>query len=151
MNDTIRNFGWPGTQIGESEHWVVLLRPQQATLGALVLACKEDVQALHNLSPAALAEMPGLMLRCEQLLSQAFGYEKINHLMLMMVDPHVHYHVLPRYSTAQRCQVEGLEAVTFEDAGWPALPRLDLPTALSATQHAALAQMLRAQWPQGSN
>ncbi len=147
MNDTITSFGWPETLIGESEHWVALLRPQQATLGALVLACKEDAQALHALSPAALADMPGMMQRCEQLLSAAFSYDKVNHLMLMMVDPHVHYHVLPRYSTPQRCPVEALEDVVFEDAGWPALPRLDAPTALSATQHAALAAMLRARWP----
>ncbi len=146
MNDTITNFGHPQTLIGESDAWVVLLRPQQATLGALVLACKEDVLALHDVSAAALAEMPTMMSRCEALLQDAFGYDKINHLMLMMVDPHVHYHVLPRYAEPRRCNVPALADVVFEDAGWPALPRLDAPTALDDEQRLALTAMLRERW-----
>ena len=30
------------------------------------------------------------------------AYERINYLMLMMVDPHVHFHVIPRYSGEPR-------------------------------------------------
>jgi diadenosine tetraphosphate (Ap4A) HIT family hydrolase len=39
---------------------------------------------------------------------------KINYLMLMMVDPHVHFHVLPRYEGDR--SHGGIEVV---DAGWP--------------------------------
>src|SRR3546814_2464599 len=35
MNDTILKFGYPATLIREYEHWVVLLRPAQLTLGSL--------------------------------------------------------------------------------------------------------------------
>ena len=38
MNPTIEKFGYPGTLIGETAHWVVLLRPAQVTLGSLVVA-----------------------------------------------------------------------------------------------------------------
>ena len=33
----------------------------------------------------------------EASVSKAFSYQKINYLMLMMVDPDVHFHVIPRY------------------------------------------------------
>ncbi len=38
MNKTIVRFGYPATLVAEYEHWVVLLRPEQPTLGSLVLA-----------------------------------------------------------------------------------------------------------------
>ena len=37
MNDTILRFGHPATVIAEYPHWFVLLRPEQPTLGSLVL------------------------------------------------------------------------------------------------------------------
>ena len=40
MNATLTKFGYPGTLLHESEHWCVLMRPQQVTLGALVLAAR---------------------------------------------------------------------------------------------------------------
>lgn len=146
MNDTIKNFGHPESLIGESAHWVVLLRPQQATLGALVLACKEPATALNDLSTEALADMPAMMTRCEALLHSMFSYDKINYLMLMMVDPHVHYHVLPRYAEPRSAPVAGLEGVRFGDAGWPALPRLDAPTALTQAQREALTAAIKERW-----
>ncbi len=33
MNQTILKFGYPQGLIQEYEHWVILLRPQQVTLG----------------------------------------------------------------------------------------------------------------------
>jgi hypothetical protein len=32
MNETINKFGYPKTLLKEYKHWVVLLRPKQATL-----------------------------------------------------------------------------------------------------------------------
>lgn len=40
MNATIEKFGYPATLIAEFDHWLVLLRPAQPTLGSLVLAAK---------------------------------------------------------------------------------------------------------------
>ena len=34
----------------------------------------------------------------ERALRATFDHQKINYLALMMVDPHVHFHVIPRYS-----------------------------------------------------
>ncbi|MGI9325826.1 MAG: HIT family protein [Pseudomonadales bacterium] len=146
MNSTLTTFGYPDTLIYEGQSWVVLLRPKQATLGALVLACKEEALALSAISNAARTEMATLMCRCEALLETAFEFDKINYLMLMMIDPHVHYHVLPRYSATQKSALPALAGVEFADAGWPALPRLDLAAETTPEQNAALVTLLREQW-----
>ena len=40
INDTIKKFGYPATLVKDYDHWVVLLRPAQVTLGSLVVAAK---------------------------------------------------------------------------------------------------------------
>src|SRR3546814_21143479 len=52
-NATMTKFGYPQTLIRDYAHWAVLLRPQQATLGALVLACQDDARAFGGISAAA--------------------------------------------------------------------------------------------------
>lgn len=119
LNDTMRKFGAPQTIIHSFQHWSVMLRPAQATLGALVLAAHEPVTAFSQLSPAGFAEMHVAVNQIERALIQAFQYDKINYLMLMMVDPDVHFHVIPRYA-----QPQSFAGKTFTDAGWPAVPNL---------------------------
>lgn len=119
MNSTIVKFGYPGTLIKSYERWCVLLRPSQATLGALVLAHMGEETAFSDLPPEAFAELGAVTRDIEASLKAFRPYEKINYLMLMMVDPHVHFHVLPRYQSSQT-----FEGVAFEDKGWPAVPNL---------------------------
>jgi diadenosine tetraphosphate (Ap4A) HIT family hydrolase len=57
--------------------------------------------------------------------------------MLMMVDPHVHFHILPRYAGERR-----FGAIDFEDKGWPGLP--DLSSTHPATD--SLVEALRDSW-----
>jgi diadenosine tetraphosphate (Ap4A) HIT family hydrolase len=141
VNQTMRNFGYPASAVAEYDHWAVLLRPQQATLGALVLVCREEATAFSAVSPAAFAELDRAVREIEAALGAAFAYEKINYLMLMMVDPHVHFHVLPRYPAPRE-----LAGVTFTDPGWPRLP--DLGNAPSVTEdcRAAVMAALKASW-----
>ena len=56
MNPTIEKFGYPATLVHEFEHWVVLLRPAQVTLGSLVMAAKSDATAFADLPREAFAE-----------------------------------------------------------------------------------------------
>jgi diadenosine tetraphosphate (Ap4A) HIT family hydrolase len=126
MNQTIEKFGYPSTLIREFEHWAVLLRPAQVTLGSLVLASKSNATAYGDLSPAAFAEQGEIIATIEEALRAFTGYERINYLMLMMVDPHVHFHVIPRYSESRHWH--GLE---FSDAGWPGPPQLGNATTLT--------------------
>ena len=138
MNETIAKFGHPATLIAEYDHWVVLLRPTQPTLGALVLAAKSDATAFGDLPAAAHAELKVATAAIEAALSKAVGYAKINYLMLMMVDPHVHFHVLPRYE-GERSGA----GLTVVDAGWPAQPDLGQAVKLDDAQIAALVDWLK--------
>ncbi len=119
FNATMRKFGAPQTIIRSFECWSVMLRPAQATLGALVLAAHEPAKAFSELSPAVFAELHDATNRIECALTKAFQYDKINYLMLMMVDPDVHFHVIPRYA-----QPKCFEGKEFSDAGWPVFPQL---------------------------
>src|SRR6185503_19735245 len=134
MNPTILKFGYPDSLVKDYEHWLVLLRPAQVTLGALVLAAKSDATAYGALPPAAFAEQGEIVAAIERALAAFTAYERINYLMLMMVDPQVHFHVIPRYSEPRRWQ-----GVEFPDAGWPGPPQLGSAVQLSNAQIAALA------------
>ena len=118
-NDTMRKFGFPDTLVRDFEYWVVLLRPAQVTLGSLILAAKSDATAFGALPPGAHAELATITADIESMLQSTIGYERINYLMLMMVDPHVHFHVFPRYEG-----IRSFESITIEDSGWPGPPDL---------------------------
>ncbi len=142
MNNTIKKFGYPESLIHDYKHWLILLRPKQVTLGSLVLAYKGTESRAGDVPAEAYAELSNIKQDIESVLHQLFGMEKINYLMLMMVDKEVHYHVIPRYS-----HPVSFSDIRFEDAGWPALPRLDCCTPLSAKQHLALTELLQKNWP----
>ena len=129
MNPTMEKFGYPATLLREFEHWVILLRPAQVTLGSLVLAAKSDATAYHQIPREAFAEQAEAVQAIEAALASFTQYERLNYLMLMMVDPNVHFHVIPRYSEPRRWG--GIE---FPDAGWPGPPQLASALALEADQ-----------------
>ena len=142
MNPTIEKFGWPATLVAAYEHWLVLLRPAQPTLGSLVLAARSDATAFADLPPAAFGELETAIAAIEQTLAKAVNYTKINYLMLMMVDPNVHFHVIPRYEGTRSA-----EGVEVEDKGWPKIPALGEAVELGAGERDALVSWLKARWP----
>ena len=44
-HETLLKFNYPNTLLREYQHWAVLLRPKQVTVGSLVLICTEDAGA----------------------------------------------------------------------------------------------------------
>jgi diadenosine tetraphosphate (Ap4A) HIT family hydrolase len=142
MNETIAKFGHPATLIAEYDHWVVLLRPAQPTLGALVLAAKSDATAFGDLPVDAHAELKIATAAIEAALRQAVGYARINYLMLMMVDPHVHFHVIPRYEGEREAR-----GIAIADTGWPKIPVLGDAVELDREQTASLVAWLQDSWP----
>ena len=139
MNETIRTFGYPATLVREYDHWVVLLRPAQPTLGSLVLAAKSEATAFGDLSAEAHAELARITQALETALGAFVGYAKNNYLMLMMVDPHVHFHVIPRYDGVR--EWNGRE---FVDVGWPKLPDLGHAIALTDDEKTQLSEAIAA-------
>ncbi|WP_236024662.1 HIT family protein [Arenibaculum pallidiluteum] len=140
-NATMRKFGHPQTLVAETAHWSVLVRPQQVTLGSLVLACREPVRAFGEVSPGAFAELQPVVSALEALLSGFVAYERINYLMLMMVDPDVHFHVIPRYQGTR-----SFEGTAFPDAGWPAQPALGSAVEPAPEMLDRIVAALRGRW-----
>ena len=136
-NATIEKFGYPATLVREFEHWLVLVRPAQVTLGSLVLAAKSDATAYRQLPIEAFAEQAAVIAAVEDGLAAFCRYDRINYLMLMMVDPHVHFHVIPRYSDEREWN-----GVALPDTGWPGPPDLKSAVQLTPDQIGALRDQL---------
>jgi len=140
-NQTAVRFGYPETIVREYDHWLVLLREAQATLGSLVLCAKADVTEFSALSREAFFEMGAVVKDIEKALKAAFNYDKINYMMLMMVDPNVHFHVIPRYAEPRSAC-----GLTIPDPGWPALPQLGSAHQLSPAEREALIEHVSGHW-----
>ena len=136
---TKRKFGHPSTLVADYRWWVVLMRPRQVTLGSLVLAAKCDVSAFSDLPPDAFTELGVVIPAIEGALKRGLDYEKINYLMLMMVDPHPHFHVFPRYAGERT-----LAGISIGDAAFPGPPDLGSGVDLDEAARAALGAALRA-------
>jgi diadenosine tetraphosphate (Ap4A) HIT family hydrolase len=141
-NPTAVNFGFPHTLVAETDYWLVLVRPKQPTFGSLVLICKETAESFSDISPGAFSDLRHAVGGIEHMLSRLVSYEKINYLMLMMVDRDVHFHVIPRYEGEREHGGR-----TFLDAGWPGQPALASTVDLDLEGAARLADDLRREWP----
>ncbi len=140
-NPTEIKFGDPATRVAQSTHWTVLLRPKQPTLGSLVLVCREPAAAFAELSAAAFVDLREVVRRVESVLREVSAYERINYLMLMMVDRDVHFHVIPRYDGTRN-----FLGADYRDAGWPGPPALDAALTPEADARDALLDRLRSAW-----
>ena len=141
MNTTAEKFGYPQSLVKRGEHWLVLVRPAQPTLGSLVLVCTDPAKQFGEISAEAGRELPQVVCEIERVLAQAFGFEKINYLMLMMVDPDVHFHVLPRYSADK-----SFAGQSFVDATWPGPPDITAANPFSDEVKAQLIEDLKSRF-----
>jgi len=140
-NPTAKKFGYPGSLIAEYQHWLVLLRPAQVTLGSLVLVCRDAATAFSDISPAAFSELAKVSKDIETDLMSFNAYQKINYLMLMMVDHDVHFHIIPRYD-----QPQIFAGNKYIDHGWPAVPDLGQAITPDADDFAGIRDKLKAVW-----
>lgn len=106
-------------KIFETDFWVWSLRPHQATLGAGILSLKRECSTFSELSAKEYEDLSNIIKVIEPTLKESFEYDIMNYLMLMMVDKHVHYHVVPRYEKALEYNNE-----TWVDTNWPGIPNL---------------------------
>jgi diadenosine tetraphosphate (Ap4A) HIT family hydrolase len=141
-NTTMTKFGFPATVVADYESWTVQLRPKQITLGSLILLSKTPARAFHQIGGSAFAELERVTTDIERTLASFVGYERINYLMLMMIDPDVHFHVIPRYE-----QPRSFSGATFADTGWPGPPDLKSGVDASESLRTALVAALRTAWP----
>ncbi len=73
-----------------------------------------EKRSLGGITPQAWAEFGDVCKDVESILRRAFGAEKFNYLALMMYDPEVHFHVIPRYSKPVR-----FKGTEYNDPDWP--------------------------------
>lgn len=138
---TMEKFGHPATLVGDLVWWAALYRPKQVTLGSLILAAKCPVTSFSDLPSEAFREFGEAVRLVERALTAFCRYEKINYLMLMMVDPHPHFHVIPRYKEPRT-----FGGVAIADHGWPGQPALDRAISLSEDVETRAIADLRTLW-----
>lgn len=119
MQDFIKKFRLKELEIINWGTWTLSLRPQQVTLGSLVLSLNRPCPHLGEMTIEETADLAMAFRQLESLLNQAFQIDKINYLALMMVDHQVHFHIIPRYE-----QRRIFNANTYEDKDWPKPPNL---------------------------
>jgi diadenosine tetraphosphate (Ap4A) HIT family hydrolase len=139
LQDTLEKFGYPSGLLHSSPYWHILLRPQQTTIGAMILICREEVYSYAEISELAIIDQRHMVQAIEQVLSSRSQQNQINYLMLMMVDPEVHFHCIPRYG-GNRQRLEN----DYADAGWPALPDLGSSIELPVQNQAKLIEVFKA-------
>lgn len=140
---TLQKFNYPESLIKTYQHWHLLLRPQQPTLGSLVLVCKESTTQYSEISPEAIAEQKQIMSDIEAILKKRFNFDKINYLMLMMIDPAVHFHILPRYQNGVAfCNAQ------YPDVAWPKPADLAHDLKLKSEIHQELLNTLKLDFAQ---
>lgn len=134
--DIWTKFGHDGGEIFATEHWSVVIRRKQVTPGALVLICKRHVESVGGLSAEEGADLPLAAKAIEALLRKTLQPDKLNYLALMMVDRHLHFHVIPRYERDR-----SLHGYNFKDPSWGGPPRLDVDTPSDDVVDAILADL----------
>ena len=96
-HETLQVFEEEKNTIKEYSFWKLLISNRSRTLGNCVLIIKRDVHRFSELTEEEVVELGVAVKEVENALQGAFRYDKINWLMLMMKEPQVHFHVIPRY------------------------------------------------------
>ena len=117
--DIFTKFGGEDARYGGNASWVAQVRPKHATLGASVLILRRHVESLALLTDAEWAGLGAALRVVDGRLKKSFSFDKLNCLALMMVDRHVHFHVIPRYSAPR-----SFHGTDWKDPGWPKGPEL---------------------------
>ena len=92
-----------------------MYREKQVTIGSVIIMSKHlEETSLGALSPEAWSEFGGVCRDIETALKSTFSADAFNYLALMMVDPEVHFHVIPRYSN-----MVSFAGQAFTDPDWP--------------------------------
>lgn len=91
-------------RITETAHWVVFLNPQQGYLGRCTIAARRHVGDIAELTAQEWSDLHSVLKELEAVIRSSFGAEMFNLTSMMnnayggdSPDPHVHWHLRPRY------------------------------------------------------
>ena len=131
------NFRLDELTIVEHGDWILSVRPGQITLGSMVISTGRGELDFASINPASGSDLAEAFAIAERLAKDVFGAVRINLACLMMKDPIVHFHVLPRYDR----EVERY-GQTWLDGDWPGPPTFG-PAPTTDETLAAIAADLR--------
>ena len=117
LGDFRKNFRLDELTVHESDHWALSVRPEQMTLGAMVLSSRSGKLHFAELTDEEQLDMGRQLAVSERLAKEVLGAVRINAVCLMMKDPIVHFHLLPRFD-----QNVPRYGVDWEDTFWPGPP-----------------------------
>ena len=106
-----------GDLIVETDYWIILLASDQRNLGTCVVALKRFEGDLAGLNNDEWQEFSKIVKKLEHALKSAFNTTMFNWGCLMNSsylndppNPHVHWHMIPRYKEKKK-----FSGLTFED------------------------------------
>jgi diadenosine tetraphosphate (Ap4A) HIT family hydrolase len=100
--------------IKEYDHWKLLIRNRNTTLGNCVAITKRHMESFSDITLEEMQDFSHVVKDIEKALKSAFSYDQMNYLMLMMKDKHTHFHIIPRYSSEKE-----FAGITWGDKAWP--------------------------------
>lgn len=102
--------------VHEFEHSVLVVGDHQFHRGYCLLLLKEHVRELHELEPEVYLALSRELMVAGRAVVETFGPWKMNYSCYGNVDPHVHWHLFPRYeSDPDHLNQPWLHAAEFKD------------------------------------
>lgn len=85
--------------IAEMEHTIFVVGDHQFYAGYSLVLCKEHVREPYQLPPDVQREHFSEVMRAAQAVEATFQPSKMNFSCYGNSDPHVHWHIVPRYDS----------------------------------------------------
>ncbi len=110
-----REFGQ--TKIREYKNWMTKINFKQPTLGSALIVPYKHITRLEELSKEEKEEYWEVIIDLEKSIRRAFNPDQINYQMLSNLEPHIHYHVIPRYRS-----IRNFSGMEWFDLNFPKNP-----------------------------
>ena len=102
--------------IHEFENSILVVGDHQFHKGYCLLLLKDHVRELHELEPAVSLALFEELLKSGRAIVETFKPWKMNYSCYGNVDPHIHWHLFPRYdSEPDHLNHPWLHAAKFKD------------------------------------
>ena len=85
--------------IHEFENSILVVGDHQFHKGYSLLLLKEHVRELHELEPEVFLALSQELLKAGRAIVETFKPWKMNYSCYGNVDPHIHWHLFPRYES----------------------------------------------------
>ncbi len=86
-----------GIKLAELDHSELILFKEQSHPGRVIVACKDHVREIAELSDADRNDFMADVVKVSRAISKAFGPAKMNYGMYSDKLHHLHVHMVPKY------------------------------------------------------